>query len=256
MMLELERVSLGSALAHQPARLTAISTRVDTPQLIAVIGPNGAGKSSLLSAIAGLLPCQGEVRWQGQSLTAMAVEQQAKWRSYLPQREHVAWPITVIELIKLGVSPRISPAAESGITEVLASLELTNYAQRCMTELSGGEQQRVLLARAIIGNQPLLLIDEPCASLDIKYQLKTLAYLQAQAQQRIVLVALHDLALAARFADRIWVIHEGQLVADGTPATVLSPALMMKVFGVQLEWICGKQGVALLPQLSELKTPS
>lgn len=250
MMLELQQLTLPAPRQLQRQRLAGISARVTEPQLIAVIGPNGAGKSSLLSAIAGLLPSEGEVRWHGQALATMAAAEQAKWRSYLPQQEHVAWPIRVNELIKLGCPPLLAPAAvEPLLAKVVAQLQLTEFAKRCFTELSGGEQQRVLLARAIVGEQPLLLVDEPCASLDLKYQLTTLSYLQAQAQQRIVLVALHDLALAARFADRIWLLNNGQLVADGTPAEVLSPELVAKVFGVQIEWICGKQGVALLPQL-------
>lgn len=249
-MLELQDLTLRSHPQLQRPRLAGVSARVDSPQLIAVIGPNGAGKSSLLNAIAGLLPSEGEVRWHGQSLPGMTAAEQARWRSYLPQHEHVAWPIRVIELIKLGLPSFITPAVvESRLTKVLAQLHLTEFAERCFTELSGGEQQRVLLARAMIGELPLLLVDEPCASLDIKHQLTTLCSLHTQAQQRIVLVALHDLALAARFADRIWLLHEGQLVADGTPAEVLSPERVAAVFGVQIEWICGKQGVALLPQL-------
>jgi iron complex transport system ATP-binding protein len=206
---------------------------------VAVVGANGSGKSTLLRALLGLEPAaHGAVRLGGRPLGAMSRGEIARAATLVLQDTHVEVPITVRELVALGRYPHrgASTAARDrdAIARALAHAELEALAERDVRTLSGGELQRAHLARALAQETPVVLLDEPTASLDLHHQLHTLATLGALAAEgRAVLVVLHDLALAARWAERIVVLGAGRVLAGGAPEDVLTPATIREAFGVE-----------------------
>ena len=232
-------------------RLRQINLTLQGGQLVGVIGANGAGKSSLLKTLAGLLePGSGNVEMNGQLLHRMSAREKAKVFAYLPQNEKPQWDISVTELIKIGLLQQhvSGQKKQQRIDTVLAACDLISLAQRPLSTLSGGEQQRALLARALVAQPQLLLCDEPTAALDISHQLQTMRLLKQRSQQQLVICCLHDLPLAARFCDQLILLHEGALIDVGTPATVLSDSNLAQVFGIKAQWFCETSGVAWLPQ--------
>jgi len=243
-------ISAVTLAGHQRARLSDVHFSTHGGGLIGLIGANGAGKSSLLKVLAGILePDAGQVSWNGQSLLTCSRNAQAQVRSYLPQHEQLPWPVASQSVIELGFSQLGLPpeTQQDYLRQVVDDLELGALLSRPVTTLSGGEQQRVLLARALVGQHPLLLVDEPCAGLDIAHQLRTLSYLKQQAEKRLILMAIHDLALAARFCDQLLLLDQGQVLAAGRPASVLSDTNLAQGFGIQAQWFCSETGVAMLP---------
>ena len=204
-----------------------------------MIGPNGAGKSTLLRTTAGLLPHRGEVTLDGQSLAAMNARERARAIGYLPQDHLVHWDVTARDLVALGRAPHRNPmAAESAadrtaVDDALVATDSTTFAERGVLTLSGGERARVLLARVLAGTPRWILADEPLASLDPAHQFAMLGLFRAQAVAgRGVAIVLHDLTLAARFADDAILIDRGGVVAAGPVAEVLTPDRIAAVFGV------------------------
>jgi len=207
---------------------------------IVMVGPNGAGKTTLLRAIVGLVPSTGEVRVGGRRLDALGRRERARLIGYLPQGHTIHWPITVRSLVGLGRFPHgfsgldIPPADAEIVERAMAAAEIAELADRTATRLSGGETARVALARALAIEAPVLLADEPMASLDPRYRLVMMDLLRRTAHDgHIVLTVVHDLALASRYADRILVLHRGELVADGAPGEVLTADLLAEVFGIR-----------------------
>lgn len=233
-------------------RLQSINLTLHSGQLVGVIGANGAGKSSLLKAIAGLLtPATGHVAIDQQPMQQMSARQKAEVMAYLPQREQPQWDVSVIELIKIGLlQHRLSRSEQQlRIDQVVTECDLVDLSARALSTLSGGEQQRALLARALVGQPKLLLCDEPTSALDINHQLHTMQLLQQRSGQgQLVLCCLHDLPLAARFCDQLVLLNEGKLIDVGGPAKVLSDANLAQVFGIKAQWFCEDSGVAWLPQ--------
>ena len=220
---------------------------VEAGELVAVVGPNGAGKSSLIRAFAGLLPlCGGVVRLQGDDVTTLSLRARAARVAYLPQEGRIAWNLPAIEVAALG-APFLSGAdAMSAARTALEEVEAGHLANRGVAEMSGGERARVLLARALTTGAQALLADEPTAGLDPEAQLMVMERLRARAAAgQAVLVSLHDLALAARFADRIVVLDAGRVVADAAPLAALTPEVMAGTFGLAARWIDGPDGPLL-----------
>jgi iron complex transport system ATP-binding protein len=219
-----------------------------------VVGPNGAGKTTLLRALAGLLtPYEGAITIDGQSLGTISASARARTIAYLPQGGSVAWPIPVVSVVALGRMPhgeRIDALPEGGRRAVAAAIEavgLREFGERPATELSGGERARVLVARALATEAPILLADEPVAALDPRHQLVALEILRARARHAAVVAVMHDLALAARFADRILLMREGRIAAAGAPRDVLTPERLAASFGIEATITEGDGTVLLTP---------
>lgn len=223
------------------AVLHGIDAELRGGQLIGIIGPNGAGKSTLARAILHLVePAGGTILLDGADVTKMARDAIARRIAYLPQGQTLHWPLTVERLVGLGRLPHLAPfsrlsaADTEAIARAMMRADVTALATRNALELSGGERARVLLARALAVEADVLIADEPLAALDPGHQLQVMELLAAQAHAgALVIAVLHDLTMAARYCDRLLLIDQGRLVADGDADAVLTEALLERVYGVR-----------------------
>lgn len=227
------RVTLGGRQA-----LAVVDLQVRPGELTALCGPNGAGKSTALRALAGVVDLSGgQARLGGQDVRDLSPARRAELTAYLAQDRTVAWNLRARDVAALGVPPQ----AAGRVDEALAELGVAALADRGINDLSGGERARVLIARALAQPAAALLADEPTAGLDPDGRLLTLDLLKARAKRgQAVLVSLHDLDLAARFADRIVVLHQGRVRADAPPREALGDAVLAEVFGLGARWIEGE----------------
>jgi iron complex transport system ATP-binding protein len=243
--------------------LSNVSISFAPHQVTAVLGPNGAGKSTLLTCLGGLMsPTAGDVLLSGRSLKTIPDRERARRIGILPQAPEVAWPVDVETLVGLGRIPYggalgggLGSEDRAIIARVLEQTSTAAFAQRIATTLSGGERSRVLMARALAGQPEWLLADEPLTGLDPGHQFDACDLLRAIADEgRGVVVTLHDLSLAARLADRVVVLAEGRVVADGPPREALTEALLTDVYGVDARVEDGADGlsVTLLGRSSRL----
>lgn len=213
--------------------LRDISLQVGTGEFVGLLGPNGAGKTTLMRGALGLMPHRGR-----STLSALPLAARAKSVAWLPQAREIAWPITVEALIALGRLPhqgaRLNDNDQAAIDNAIARMGLEAFRTRIATQLSGGEQARVLIARALAQTTPLLMVDEPAAGLDPAHQMTLMQVLADEARAgRSVIASIHDLALAARFCTRLVVLSRGTIAADGQPMDVLTPALLADVFHIR-----------------------
>ena len=216
-----------------------VSFEVQSGEILALIGPNGAGKSTLIRAVSGVIPiASGHVRTNGDDFAALPTLKRAKYVATVPQAVSLPPAYTVWETVLFGRTPYLgflgqpSKKDEEIARQSLARVSALSLADRRVGELSGGEQQRVLLARALCQSTPILLLDEPTAHLDLQYQVGLLELVSelAHHDHLAVLVALHDLNLAAHYADRIALMVAGQIKAEGTPEQVLLPELIAEAY--------------------------
>jgi iron complex transport system ATP-binding protein len=222
------------------AILSDVSFAAPTGQVTGLIGPNGAGKSTLLASLLGLVSAAGSAQFEGHDLPAMKRRDRARLVAFVEQSAMTEERLTVRDVVALGRIPheaswQSAPSPEDAaiIDMALAETGMTGFATRRFDTLSGGEQQRVHLARALAQQPRLLLLDEPTSHLDIRGQLQLLALLRRKAAQGMtVVLALHDLNLAARFCDHLVVLADGALAAEGVPREVLTPELLASVYGV------------------------
>ncbi|MDI9259281.1 ABC transporter ATP-binding protein [Alicyclobacillus sendaiensis] len=224
---------------HYHHRLEDICAAFGPGEMVGLVGPNGAGKSTLLRAMAGVLrPTGGVVQVMGEAIHAREPRWRARRVAYLPQFLPDDIPFTVREFVEMGRyshAPQgvLSRADMAAVDEALAVMGLVEHEDAPLAHLSGGERQRAAIARCLAQGAPILLLDEPIASLDIHYQLDILARLRALAEDgRLVIIALHHLELALAYCQRTICLHRGRLVADGSPGEVFTPALLRDVFRV------------------------
>jgi len=240
--------------------LQGVSLQLQAGEVGVVLGPNGAGKSTLLSVLSGLTaPQSGEVRIDDRPLVPGDAAAWASRRAVLPQDTTVAFDFSAQDIVALGRYPhRLNPSLrEDGIVaEALSATDVSHLAGRGMAHLSGGERLRVQLARVLAqiweprpdGAARWLLLDEPTAALDLRHQHEVLGLVRRWAREQSVgvLLVLHDLNLALRYADRVWVLDGGQLRAAGAPADVLTPTLLRQVWQVKVTPVFDADGC---PQL-------
>ncbi|RME98418.1 MAG: ABC transporter ATP-binding protein [Alphaproteobacteria bacterium] len=230
--------------------LSDITFRCSGGAFIGLLGPNGAGKSTLLKVLARLLqPSAGQVLLDDLPAASWTAAAYARRVAYLPQERVIHWPVSVETIVALGRLPYrnfpIGPAPgdEEIVSAAMRAAEVQHLRQRTATRLSGGEQARVLLARVLAQQAEIILADEPTSALDPAHQISVMKTLHRLSERgAIVIVALHDLNLASRWCDRLLVLKEGTLAAEGPPVHVLSSRLMRQVYGVESRVIhdCGK----------------
>jgi iron complex transport system ATP-binding protein len=216
-----------------------ISLDIHAGEFAILVGPNGAGKTTLLRAMAGLVPVEGSVLIEARPAATFTGPERGRKIAYLAQAGEIHWPVPTRDVVALGRLPfgasaqRLGAADRAAIAEALAACDLGAIASRRVTELSGGEKARVLLARALAVEAPLLLLDEPVAAFDPAHQIaamRTLADLAASG--RSVIAVLHDLSLALRFATKLILMGHGRLADIGSPAEIVARRALDAVFGV------------------------
>lgn len=239
------------------AVLSEISIDVDDGGWLGLIGPNGSGKTTLLRSIAGLVPYEGEITFDGALVSTAHRRRVARIVALVPQRPVLPAQMTVAEYVLLGRTPHIpffgmeSHRDRAVASEVIDRLELKEFARRPLASLSGGEVQRAVLARALAQQAPLLLLDEPTAALDIGHGQKVLELVDALRAERnlTVISSMHDLTLAGQFSDRLALLAKGRVLATGTIREVLNERVLARHYGAELRVIeDGSGGVAVLPR--------
>ncbi|THF55313.1 ABC transporter ATP-binding protein [Ollibium composti] len=230
---------LSAALGGRPV-LHDISFAVGPGELVGLIGPNGAGKSTLLRAVMGLTPATGGIVLDGEDGRVLTAARRALKVAFVAQNRDVAWAMSVEALVALGRLPhlpRLSPlraADRAAVDAAMRMMDIEAYRERQATALSGGELARVLAARALAQETPLLLADEPAAGLDPAHQISLMRTFRSLAEQgRSVVVSTHDLALAARSCTRLILLDRGRVVADGTPEAVVTADNLQSVYRVR-----------------------
>ena len=238
-----------------PGRLNGAALTLVPGQVTAICGPNGAGKSSLLACLAGILaPASGAVQLDGLGLVSLPPRARAQALGFLPQQAEAAWDLSVETLVGLGRLPWRTGAAQdrAAVDAALTALQLQDLRARPLSQLSGGQRARAMLARVLAGTPRWLLIDEPLAGQDLAHQRSLLMHLRMLAAQGLgaapglgVVVVLHDLAQAMNYADAVAVMDGGAVVQLGAPEAVLDAATLRQVWGVEARWL-GEPGARAL----------
>jgi iron complex transport system ATP-binding protein len=216
------------------------------------MGPNGAGKSTLLTCLAGLRrPGAGAARVDGQDIGRLSPRARARRIGYLPQAPEIAWRLDVHTFVRLGRTAHRGIFGEDArdaeaVSNAMEATGMVEFSGRDVTTLSGGERARALIARALAGEPAWLLADEPLTGLDLSHQIDAADLLRRVSGRGVgVVISLHDLPFAARVADRIVLIAEGRVLADGPPAEALRPDVLARAYGVEARWIDGASGPLL-----------
>ena len=235
--------------------LNSVDADVAPGEWVALIGPNGAGKSTLLRAVAGLVPYTGSIQLDGDEASGLARREMARRLAFVPQAPLLPAGMRVGEYVLLGRTAHLGPFGGESVRdleaagEALGRLDLGELAGRRLQTLSGGEQQRAVLCRALVQEAPLLLLDEPTTSLDIGRQqqaLELVATLREQSELTVV-CAMHDITLAAQYADRLVVLSGGRVVAAGAPAEIARAELIAEHYGAQVRVIGEGDSLAVVP---------
>jgi len=223
--------------------LRELDLRVEPGEILAVVGPNGVGKSTLVRSVSGALrPLAGSVEIGGRRLHELPPAERARMVSVVPQASNLPPAFTALDVVILGRTPYLGWLGSEGeldrrlAAEAMDRTETLGLAQRRVGELSGGEQQRLLIARALTQGAPVMLLDEPTAHLDLRHQDRVLKLVRrlTTEQKLSVLLALHDLNLVARFADRVALLSDGRVHRVGQPQEVLTPEQLAAVYGIKI----------------------
>ncbi len=220
--------------------LHGLTIRVEKGTKVGLIGPNGSGKTTLLRTIAGLIPYLGSLRVMGKEVSQWKARLLAQQMAFLRQTTPIAFDFTVRDLVMLGRGPhkRIlewnTTQDQDTVDHALTAVDLSGFGGRSTRSLSGGELRRAFLAQALVQEATILLLDEPTAHLDVHHQYRLLSIVDnLVAQGRTILVVFHDIELAARYSDIIYVVQHGRIFASGPPDTLLTPELMASVFRME-----------------------
>jgi iron complex transport system ATP-binding protein len=229
-------------------RLKNISVDIQAGEVLGLIGPNGAGKSTLLNTLAGLESYDGELLVKDASFSSYKDHERARLIGLQPQQVNSAWSISVRDVVALGRLPW-GDSNKDEIDQAMHFAGVTGFADRAIDHLSGGERARVWLARVLAGKPEVLLMDEPVANLDIHYQLSVMGLLQSYADEgKAVVVALHDLGLAARYCNKLCLLNDGALIAYGNTKEVLNAELLKQVYGVDVDIDLQRDPPIVLPK--------
>jgi len=253
--LKLEINNLSFNYAGHPV-LKDIELSIDLGEVLSIVGPNGSGKSTLLKCINRILKTkQNTVLIDGKDASKINLKELSKIIGYVPQSSTSTFPFTVFDVVLMGRRPYISWNLSERDSEIVADmldfLGIGELAMRHFNELSGGEQQKVIIARALAQQPQILLLDEPTSSLDIRHQLEILCILRSltQSKDRSVVVSMHDLNLASRFSDRMLMLKKGKIFACGTPKEVLTEKNIEEIYGIKSKVTTSFMGI---PQITPL----
>ena len=245
--MELETKALEATLGGNHI-LKGIQFSVHNKELIGVIGPNGSGKSTLLKCIYRVLqPSAGAVYLDGMDLKTLSYRQSAQMLAVVAQHNFYNFDFSVRDVVLMGRAPHKRALARDNaedfqiVRESLETVGMLPLADRTFSTLSGGEQQRVILARALAQKTPCLILDEPTNHLDIKYQLQLMDLVKGL--DRTVIAAVHDLNIAAMYCDRLYAVKDGRIVGEGTPEKLLTPEFIKEVYEVDAEMVRSSTGV-------------
>ena len=221
--------------------LKNINLKVNKGELLAILGPNGAGKTTLLKCILGIKSYKGKIIFEGKDLSKISERKKAEIISYLPQYIPIIFPITIFENTLLGRLPYfwISPKKEDFeiVNKILKDLNLIEFSNRYIDEISGGERQRAHIARIFAQNSKIMLFDEPIANLDLKYQLEIMELIRKITKEKniITIIAIHEVNLAFKYADRIILLNNGEIICEGNPNEIIN--MINKVYEINGEII-------------------
>ncbi len=239
MALKLDIQGVSFSYGSRPALKNAC-TAIEEGELVSLVGPNGSGKTTLLKCINKILkPSNGTVCVAGKNIRTIGLKEVARCVGYVPQSASYAFPTSVFDTVLLGRKPYVTWGVSQNdkeiVVESLTMLGLQDMSLRQFNELSGGERQKVLIARALAQRPQVLLLDEPTSNLDIKHQLEVLEIVRTVASKKniAVVMAIHDLNMASRFSDTIICLHQGKIYSIGTPAEVLTSDTIRIVYGVE-----------------------
>lgn len=228
--------------------LKGVSMSVSDQEMVGVIGPNGSGKSTLLKCVYRILrPIGGAVKLDGRELLDYTTKESARKLAVVAQHNYYNFDFSVQDVVLMGRAPHKRALDRDNaedyriVAQSLETVGMTAFAQRSFSTLSGGEQQRVILARALAQQTPCLILDEPTNHLDIKYQLQLMDLVSGL--NRTVITAVHDLNIAAMYCDRLYALKDGKIVGQGTPEQLLTPAFIREVYEVDAEVFRDKQGI-------------
>jgi iron complex transport system ATP-binding protein len=234
---------------------------VDRGEWLALIGPNGGGKTTLLRAIARLVPFRGAIALDGRSTARLHRAELSRLLAVVPQEPSTPPWMTVGEYVLLGRTPHLGPLAKEGrrdreaAARALARLDLLDYRERLLGTLSGGEKQRAVVARALAQEASIVLLDEPTAALDIGHQQQALDLLDVlrEESELTLVAAMHDLTLAAQYADRMVLLDRGRVVADGSPRDVLTEEAIARHYGASIDIVPVGGRVAVIPRRTPVR---
>jgi iron complex transport system ATP-binding protein len=222
--------------------LDGVSLSVERGEMVGILGPNGSGKTTLLKIFSAVLRGRGDVKVNGRSIETYGKRELSRLFAMVPQESQILFPYTVAEIVLMGRSSYHSPLALEGKKDLevaRASMELTDslpFSDRYLHELSGGEKQRVIIARALAQEPQILLLDEPSAFLDLKHQVQVFELMRRLNREHTltIVAALHDLNLAALFFRRLVMLRDGRVYRDGSPKEVLTEKTIEEVYGIQV----------------------